>query len=74
MGKSMDRRPVNSSYIRSIGYDRERAVLEIEYVNSTLFRYYQVPHRIYRDLMRTRNEEHYIRTYVHLQYWGSPVI
>jgi hypothetical protein len=47
----MRRQAVSSSTIASIGYDREEYLLEIEFVNESVYRYRLVPESVYRDLM-----------------------
>lgn len=46
----MDRTPVNSSNINSIGYDESSSVLEVEF-RSGLYQYFDVPAYIYDELM-----------------------
>lgn len=47
----MDRKPVPSSNIRSIGYDYELRVLEVEFNNGSTYQYAGVPQNIYEALM-----------------------
>ncbi|GEK87500.1 KTSC domain-containing protein [Microbacterium aerolatum] len=42
---------VESSAVRSVGYDDQFAVLEIEFVSGDVYRYHAVPHAIHRALM-----------------------
>ena len=46
-----DRRRVASSTIRSIGYDADTKILEIEFRRGGIYRYLGVPELIYRRLM-----------------------
>jgi KTSC domain len=39
----MQRHPVSSSSIRSVAYDRERAVLSVEFVHGSTYAYFDVP-------------------------------
>ncbi|QTF07946.1 KTSC domain-containing protein [Brenneria izadpanahii] len=43
----MQRQSVSSSRIRSIGYDPENRILEIEFHNKTIYQYIGVPKRIH---------------------------
>ncbi|EHD22061.1 MULTISPECIES: KTSC domain-containing protein [Brenneria] len=43
----MQRQFVSSSRIRSIGYDPEKRILEIEFHNKDIYQYISVPERIY---------------------------
>lgn len=47
----MKREKVESSVLKSVGYDKRREVLETELVNDTLYEYYQVPSSEYINLM-----------------------
>lgn len=46
----MERKNIESSNINSIGYDKERSTLEIEFASGSLFQYYDVPESIYREI------------------------
>ena len=47
----MDRKPVLSSNLKSIGYDPKRLVLEIEFVDGGVYQYTSVPESVHRALM-----------------------
>ena len=47
----MERRPVSSSTIRSIGYDSTTLTLEIEFQARGTYRYFDVPEFLYSGLM-----------------------
>ena len=48
----MYRRPVDSSLIRSVGYDLPSSVLEIEFVDSrSVYAYYDVPLSAYEEFL-----------------------
>jgi hypothetical protein len=48
----MDRLPIDSSLIRSIGYDFPNSILEVELLPSgRVYRYFDVPLSIYSELM-----------------------
>lgn len=49
---SMERTPVESSSVLSVGYDRVTCELEIEYLNGRTYRYLLVPPAAYRLLMQ----------------------
>jgi hypothetical protein len=38
--------------MKSIGYDRTSQVLEVEFHNDRLYRYFVVPHSVYRELLQ----------------------
>ena len=47
----MRREAVESSAIRSVGYERATATLEIEFHSDKVYRYFAVPHAIYEGLV-----------------------
>jgi hypothetical protein len=51
-GGNVDRRPVVSSLIRSVGYDLDGSILEVELVEGgRVYAYYDVPLSVYSELM-----------------------
>lgn len=48
----MQREPVDSEAIRSIGYDIDRRVLEVEFHGGAVYRYFDVPDEVYVELMQ----------------------
>jgi hypothetical protein len=48
----MERKPVTSSNIASIGYDENTSTLEIEFLNNSIYQYFDVPQHIYKGLMQ----------------------
>lgn len=48
--KLEDNKSLNGNII-SIGYDKEKKILEIEYVHGFLYHYHNVPKEIYDQLM-----------------------
>lgn len=47
----MNRQPVTSSNIASIGYDAALQILEVEFLNGTIYQYLNVPQPEYDGLM-----------------------
>ena len=47
----MFRAPVTSTSIASVGYDRGRAILEVEFRSGAVYRYYSVPRGLVRSLL-----------------------
>jgi hypothetical protein len=63
------RRPVESSVIRSIGYDLPSSVLEIEFAESNrVYEYYDVPLSVYSRLMAAESPGSYFNEYVRDMY------
>jgi len=47
----MDRMPVESSTLKSIGYDPETSTLEVEFRRGAIYQYFDVPPDVYAQLM-----------------------
>jgi hypothetical protein len=47
----MQRIPVSSSNVDSVGYDEDSGTLEVEFKNGTVYQYFDVPSKIYENLM-----------------------
>jgi hypothetical protein len=58
----MRRRSVASSSVRSAGYDGDSRTLEIEYVNGSVYRYFDVPQPTYAGLMAAPSIGNYVNT------------
>jgi hypothetical protein len=48
----MTREPVSSSNVAEVGYDENQRVLEVKFKNGGLYQYFEVPSRIYSDLLQ----------------------
>lgn len=48
----MERRPVESEALRSVGYDRRSRVLEIEFTSGVVYRYLGVPEQTHAALLQ----------------------
>ena len=47
----MNRQPVQSSNLASIGYDSDQMVLEVEFKSGKVYQYHGIPFYVYSDLM-----------------------
>ena len=47
----MDRTPVSSSNVAAVGYDEASATLEVEFNNGAVYQYFDVPGRVYQELV-----------------------
>ena len=50
------RQAVQSSAIAKIGYSKRHHILEIEFVNGAVYRYFDIPLSVYRDLMSAESK------------------
>ena len=51
----MDRDPVNSTSIRSIGYDPESEKMEVEFLKGTVYTYSDVSEGVFNTLMTSES-------------------
>jgi hypothetical protein len=65
----MYRRPVDSSLLRSVGYDLASSVLELEFVERhRLYHYFDVPLSVYSELMAAESKGTYFNEYIRDMY------
>jgi hypothetical protein len=57
----MDRQPVKSSKISSIGYDPKSKILEIEFHSGRIYQYLNVPKSEYKGLMSASSHKSYFQ-------------
>jgi hypothetical protein len=60
----MERIPVLSSVIRSVGYDNLTSTLEIEFVNGGIYQYSGLPAEIHAALMSSGSKGSYFDQYI----------
>lgn len=60
----MQRTHVSSSNLKSVGYDADNMVLEIEFLSSGIYQYYNVPQSIYSGLMNASSKGSYFDSYI----------
>jgi hypothetical protein len=58
----MTREPVESSVIKSVGYDEGAAVLEVQFPDGDVYRYFEFPAFLYRGLMLAASKGHFFNT------------
>jgi KTSC domain-containing protein len=56
----MNRDPVQSSNIASIGYDLDSETLEIEFLNGGVYQYFDVQQRVHEELMNAGSHGKYL--------------
>lgn len=60
----MDRIPVDSSNISSIGFDEDTSTLEIEFHSGAVYQYFDVPLNIYEGLMNAGSKGQYFAQHI----------
>lgn len=60
----MDRIPVSSSNLASVGYGSNHQILEIEFINGSIYKYFSVPSSVYLGLMAASSHGAYFDQHV----------
>lgn len=61
----MQRKPVNSTMLASIGYDPDDQVLEVEFLDSgDIYQYFDVSQESYEELMHADSHGEYMQKYI----------
>lgn len=60
----MDRKHVSSSNIDSIGYDSTSQILEVEFLNGSIYQYFGIPEYLYFGLMSANSHGKYLNEYI----------
>jgi hypothetical protein len=60
----MNRTPVSSSNLASVGYDSSTQVLEVEFLHGSIYQYSGIPSSVYVDLMAASSHGSYFDQYV----------
>lgn len=58
----MQRVPVDSRALKSVGYDADARMLELEFSSGTLYHYFDVPEFTYRALMHAKSKGYFFQT------------
>jgi len=69
----MERKRVNSSKIRSVGYDEKTMTLEVEMSNGEVFQYSKVYPEVYRRFMAAPNPTTFFDDKIAEEYTGRRV-
>lgn len=64
----MNRIPVSSSNVKSVGYDEEESKLEVEFNNGSIYQYSNVPINKYSDLMNSSSHGKYFHRFIRDKY------
>jgi len=56
----MDRTPVSSSNISSIGYDKQSGILEVEFTSGDVYQYFDVPEYLHEQLMKSASKGQFL--------------
>jgi len=64
----MNRTPVTSSNIASVGYDPNTMTLEVEFTNGSVYQYFDVPETEYQNLMGASSVGTYLNQNIKASY------
>lgn len=64
----MKREPVGSSTIAEVGYDADSRVLEVLFTNGRIYQYFEVPERVFDELLRAGSVGQFFNTDVRSAY------
>jgi KTSC domain len=67
------RQEVQSTAIAKVGYSKRRHILEIEFVNRAVYRYFDVPLPVYRDLMSAESKARFYDSNIRKHYRSALV-
>ena len=62
------RQSVLSSAIAKVGYSKRRHILEIEFVNGAVYRYFDIPFSVHRDLMSAESKARFYDSNIRKHY------
>ncbi len=62
--RSIERVPVTSSNLRSVGYDDASRKLAIEFRNGVIYEYTEVPPEIHAELMKAKSHGKYFHSHI----------
>lgn len=64
----MNRSPVSSSNILSIGYNSQLAILEVEFTSGDVYQYFNVPKHLHHGLMNASSKGQFLNDYIKYSY------
>jgi len=59
---------VTSSNIHSVGYDINKMILQIQFLNGGVYEYYGVPATVFNELMNAKSKGKFARRYIYYSY------
>jgi hypothetical protein len=62
------RESVRSSGLAAVGYSKRKQILEIQFINGAVYRYFNVPQSVYRDLVSSESKTWYYDSYIKRNY------
>ena len=63
-GDDMQRQSVESSMMRTVGYDPQEHILEIEFQSGGIYQYYKVDEEVFKELMEAESLARYFHDHI----------
>lgn len=60
----MERIPVSSSNIASLGYDAATQTLQVEFLSGSIYQYFDVPQTVFEDFKNAGSKGRYLATQI----------
>lgn len=60
----MERSTIVSSNIASVGYDETTQTLEVEFLNGSIYQYYNFPINMHEQLMQAQSKGQFLHIYI----------
>lgn len=70
----LERLSVTSRILRSVGYNEEKKIMEIEFTSGLVYQFLGVPPKIYADLMRSAEIGKYFSEKIRPKFQSKQVI
>jgi hypothetical protein len=67
------RQQVQSTAIAKVGYSKRRHILEVEFVNGAVYRYFDVPLSVYHELMSAKSKARFYDSKIRKHYRSALV-
>ncbi len=64
----IERQPVKSSHLKSVGYNEETEELEVEFQSGEVYRYLKVPPVVYEELLSAESKGKYFNSRIRGMY------
>jgi len=64
----MQRMSVNSSNIRSIGYDPQSVTLEVEFTSGDIYQYFNVPEHLFQQFLHASSHGQFLNDNIRYNY------
>lgn len=64
----MNRTPVTSSNIQSIGYDALSSVLEVEFTSGDVYQYFNVPEHVFQQFLHASSHGEFLADNIRYNY------